>query len=113
MSKKSLASRLRFRVEIQEQVKISDNIGGTSVTWKLIKTVMAEFKSLYNNQMVSGEIFFAGQLTSAAYYSFVIRSCIEVNNNMRIKLRGRVFDIKKIIDEGKGYFVIITQEKFN
>jgi SPP1 family predicted phage head-tail adaptor len=108
--RKNFASALRQVIKIQEPIIHDDQLGDMLENWKDFLIVRAEVQALYDKS--GGEAFVAMQLMDASFYRFRIRFIQGIKSNMRILYLGRVFQIKRIInqDEMNMILVIIAQE---
>ncbi len=115
------ASKARFKIDIQSQVRTDDGYGGSTVTWSSDGKVWA-YMTPYRG---SKEVFAQQQLQSQLFYSIFIRYKPDYANtrdfsSKRIVYNNRVFNIAFIRSfdeamklEGKVYQEIFACENAN
>lgn len=83
------------RIELQERVKTRDRKGFNEATyeWKTRYTLWARADGF-----IGREIIRTDRLTSEKVYKFEIQYISEINQDWRIKLGERIFDIGGIIN---------------
>jgi len=67
--------------------------------WREVITSFAEIKPVCDGRVISLEGIDFGNMITEEYFVFKMRFIKGVNRQMRIGFRGRVFEIKRIIDE--------------
>lgn len=109
-----LASKMRHRIIIQNQVLTPDGIGGNSVSWANFKTVWAHIDSLsgLSGRGLNAEKNFAGRLNEIKPMKITIRYTTGLSTEMRVLFDGRVFNIRSIInlDENNEMLQIYAEE---
>lgn len=88
-----LASRLKRRITIEQLVLTSDGAGGFSESWNQFNQVWAEVSPLNGQEILYGE-----QLITKKKYTITIRYIEGVNENMRLWLGARSFNIVSILN---------------
>ncbi|NLK72386.1 MAG: phage head closure protein [Clostridiales bacterium] len=98
--------RMRYRIEIEDLIKITDNDGFVSEEWIPFAEVWADITP------VSGrEYFDSAQDLSEVTSKIYIRYLRGLKTIMRIKCVERVFNIQSILhDERQGITTIIAKE---
>lgn len=100
------ARRLDQRITIQQKSQSQTSTGAITFTWTNFATIWACVDALKAN-----ERFIAEQELPEGQYTFWIRWRGDLNTNMRINWKGRLFDIKGIPDQQKrGRFLAIFAE---
>ena len=108
---KNFSSCLRHRIIIEQPMVQEDGIGGRIEQWQEFAKVNAEVQALYE-QRGQGEVFIAMQLIDNSFYRFRIRFMPELKRNMRIIYDERIFQIKRIINQGEiGIISIIMAQE--
>lgn len=115
------ASKARFKIDIQSQVRTDDGYGGQAVTWSSdgkVYAVMTPYRG-------SKELFAQGQRASQVFYSIVIRYKDAYANtrdfsSKRIVYNDRIFNVAFIRNfdaalklEGKDFQEIFADENAN
>ena len=59
----------------------------------------AEVKPLFDSKIGSLESFDFGHVITEGYFMFKMRALHDITNKMRIEFKGRLFDIKRIVDK--------------
>ncbi len=98
--------RMRYRIEIEDLIKITDKDGFVSEEWIPFAEVWADISS------VSGKEYFnsardVSEVTSKIY----IRQLKGMKTTMRIKYKERLFNIQSVLqDERNGITTIMAKE---
>lgn len=87
---------IRHRITIQREETTADGAGGFSVAWVDFVKSDAAIKT-----SGSREVFFARQLQPASTHAVRLRYRPGITTAMRISYRGRVFQIRGVIDIGE------------
>ncbi|PEA54505.1 head-tail adaptor protein [Bacillus pseudomycoides] len=102
----------RNRIIIEQPIVIEDELGQTSedeITWKELKKAWAIIKTLKGSEYIAAS---ASQATRM--YRFIIPYTHGITEEMRINIKGRIFDIIEPSindDEQNKTLTIITKEK--
>lgn len=87
---------LNHRIEIQQESRVSDGMGGATKTWATIHTVSARVEPL------QGREFFAAQQTqSSVTHKVTIWYQPGITSRNRIMFGSRIFDITSVINPGE------------
>ena len=110
----NLASKMRHRITIQEQVLTADGAGGNTASWTnyaVVWAYIADMSSLSGMNLRS-EKNFAGQLQERTPYKITIRYLSGVMASMRVLYDGRIYNIRSInnVDEGNEVLIIYVEE---
>ncbi len=105
--KKNTTSRLRHKLALQQEVRISDGVGGYAKSWHTLVEVWAEIKPLTGSEQLV-----AGQLQGASNYKIALRYRSDITAGMRFLFDGRVFNIRSVlnIDEKRDMLDVLAQE---
>ncbi|MES2215546.1 MAG: head-tail adaptor protein [Pseudomonadota bacterium] len=95
MSKSPLFGILKHRIIFLENVSISE-LG--SEEWQEKCQTFADVKPLFDSKVGSLESFDFGHVVTEGYFMFKIRALNEINSKMRISFKGRLFEIKRVVD---------------
>lgn len=87
---------LRHRITFQKPVEMPDGYKGHTVNWQDMVTVWASVEPL--SIIATREYFDSQQIKADIMHKVKIRYREDVTLKMRIKHRGRVLEIKSIID---------------
>lgn len=93
----ALAARLRHRVTLQERSRTPDGQGGFTEAWADVADLWAEIKP-----QKSYERFQAMQTQSPTTHKITVRYRSGVTTRHRLLYRGRVFDIKGVVNPEEG-----------
>lgn len=102
--------KLDKRITLQRTYEAEDEIGNTKTKWRDYKTVWATVKPYK-----SSEYNFMGKLKPDVTHRFYVRYRTDIYPDMRIKYRGRIFEISGSpldIDEQHRLLEIQAQEVF-
>ncbi len=91
-----LASRLKKRIEIEQPTETIGEAGEFTVTWQNFTTLWAEITPSRGAR--GKEIFSENQLQDTNTHHIIIRYISGINTNMRVKFKGRLFNIRAIIN---------------
>ncbi|PCJ24936.1 MAG: phage head-tail joining protein [Rickettsiales bacterium] len=94
--KQNIISKLSHRIIFLENRAASEL---EEDLWEEVQTSFAEMKPICDNRFVSLEGLQFGNVITEGYFLFRIRSIKDVHSRMRINFQGRLFEIKRIIDE--------------
>lgn len=89
----ALSSLLRKRITIETSTETADTAGGFTTSWATFATVWAGFEPLRGRENYQDMI-----LQSTTNYRVTIRYLAGVTTKMRIKLGGRLFNIRSIMN---------------
>lgn len=93
------AGSLRHRVTIQYPDATRDDYGQPIVTWRDLATVWANVKNMTGTAFARMEFETAGVEVSRATTSIRIRMRDDVTHDMRVKHRGRLYEIKAVLND--------------
>jgi len=96
MKKRSMVSRLVHKIIFFEN-KANDTID--KAIWEEVLTSFAEIKPVCDGRVITLEGIAFGNVITEEYFIFKIRFLKGIKRQMRIGFGGRVFEIKRIIDE--------------
>ncbi|GAB4164487.1 MAG: hypothetical protein Tsb006_4090 [Rickettsiaceae bacterium] len=68
--------------------------------WQPVIETFAEVKPACNNRFISLEGMQFGNVITEEYFLFKIRYMPEIHKDMRINFQGKIFEIKRIVEEG-------------
>ncbi|MEL6873351.1 MAG: phage head closure protein [Pseudomonadota bacterium] len=88
--------RLRHRVTIEMPVRIQTEGGAAQETWLPLETVFAELCPRDGRERVRGD-----QLDAEVTHVVRMRFRDDLNEDMRLTMPGRTFEITAVIDEGE------------
>lgn len=89
--------RFNKRIQILEEVRTSDGMGGTSSFWKVLDTRYADFLPKSGREKVQ-----AGQVVNPVEAIFRVRYTTAVKEEHRIRYNGQIWEVKSLINmEGK------------
>lgn len=95
MSKFPLFGILKHHIAFLENTSASE-LG--EAEWIERCQTFAEIKPLFDSKVGSLESFDFGHVVTEGYFMFKIRALHEINVRMRISFKGRLFEIKRIVD---------------
>ncbi len=106
-SKKTLASRLKHRIDIEQPVEVADGGGGFTTSWQNFTTIWAEVKPLRGR-----EVFDDDQIQDIKNFRITIRYMDNITTRMRIMFDERYFNIRAVInpDEGAESLELLCEE---
>lgn len=93
MAEKNLIDRLNKKIEIQERTAVDDGFGGFIEEWATLKSVWAEIKPT-----AMFEDFEADRIGEKITHIITTRYINSINSANRIKYKGRIFNIKGVIN---------------
>mgnify|MGYP002784852241 CR=1 FL=1 len=94
MSRKSVATRLRHRLTLQEPVHTPDSGGGYVSSWNDVAQLWAEILP------VSGrERLFAGKVQAQVTHRILVRYRSDISTSHRLAFESRVFNIRSVMNE--------------
>ncbi len=100
------ASRMRYRLTLQQRETEADGAGGYSTAWSDVADLWAEVKAVSTH-----EIYQFGQLRSRSLYKIIIRCRENIRSDMRFIDGSRVFYIRGIFCmETEGLMELLTEE---
>lgn len=99
--------QLRERCTIEQETSTADGMGGQVLAWQELLICWARVTPKTGGENVDGD-----QVTAHVHYEIVIRYRDDVTAGMRVLWRGRVFNIRSIInrDEHYRYSILICEE---
>lgn len=98
--------RMRYRIEIENLIKITDNDGFVSEEWITFSEVWADITSVSGREYLE-----SAQELSEVTSKIYIRYLKELKTTMRIKCDERLFNIQSILqDERQGITTIMAKE---
>lgn len=91
-------AQLRHRVDIEQPSRVSDGIGGGTISWTPVKTVWARIETAVGNERK-----FADKLEANVTHVITCRalSVDTVNSTMRIKFKNRIFQIRSVVKKNE------------
>lgn len=87
---------MRHRITFQQEIKTPDGHKGFTIQWQDLVTVWASVEPL--SIASTREYFYSHQIKPEVTHKVKMRYREDITEKMRIKHRGRVLDIKSIID---------------
>lgn len=96
MKKQSMVAKLVHKITFLEN---KSNSAIEEEVWERVLTSFAEIKPVCDGSVVSLEGIAFGNIITEEYFIFKTRFIKGINRQMRIGFHGRVFEIKRIIDE--------------
>ena len=93
-----LTNLLKHSIMFIENVSISEL---EDQDWKEKYVTFADVKPMYDEKFGSIEKFSFGHIVTEAFYMFKIRFTDKVHAKMRIMFKGRMFEIKRIINHNE------------
>ena len=84
---------LKKRITLQSPVKVTDTMGGTTISWKNEATVWAAIWSTLSSEAVR-----SGQLTLEITHRIRIRHRTDIKGSWKILYDGKYYSIVSIID---------------
>lgn len=89
------AGTLKHRVTLQQETKVTDEGGGSTITWANVADVWASVEPLSGR-----ELFAAQQVRGTLTHKIIMRyrPDISVNSKMRAVFNGRIFNITTVIN---------------
>ncbi len=99
---RSLATRLRHRVSIEQAIDTADDAGGSSRSWSNLATVWAEITPLRNDR----EQLFAQQLEARTTHRITMRYRGDVKPHHRVAWDGRYFNIRSVVNVGEANVIL-------
>jgi SPP1 family predicted phage head-tail adaptor len=92
---RTIASRLKSQLLLEEESLISDGLGGQTSTWNTVATLWAEISPISGKEQL-----FASQLNSSVRYRLMLRYRGEVTTRMRLRddTNNRIFNIRSVIN---------------
>lgn len=108
---KDVASRLRERVTLQSRQLTDAGDGQFNESWSDLATVWAAVEPV-ESRLLTVETMAQEQLRSAPMYRITMRYREDVNADMRISYRGRVFNIRSVTSpqERREFLQILAEE---
>lgn len=102
------AGKLRHRVRIEAAVRTADEGGGATETWATVAEAWADIRPASGNEQVAADRR-QGRVSHVVH----MRAGIVVEPEMRLRLGGRVFEIRAVIDlsERRRWFRILAEER--
>lgn len=100
------AGELDQRVTFVRETKVSDGMGGNTVTWPTIATVWAKVRP-----MSGAEREHSDRLNAQANYLIVIRYRDDITENDIAEWKGQRFNIRFSKDEARNTFLAIEAER--
>lgn len=97
-----MINELNKKVEIQEEIKIEDGLGGFNSSWETIKTIWCKIE-LMNVQLTDNYKSLAVEGT----HIITTRKLNNIKSNMRLVFNNNIFLIKYIDDFDKDFIKII------
>lgn len=100
------AGDLRHRVVLERPVRTGDGGGGSDVSWVFIAEVWA---AIFPRS--ADETFVHDRVAGRATHDIWIRKRTGIGPEMRVRLESRRFDLKGVIDEGRGKYLRCPAEE--
>jgi len=98
MPRQSLVSKLVHKIIFLENIAESEL---EEANWQEVHTSFAEVKPVCDNRFISLENIQFGNVITEGYFIFRSRFIKGIHAGMRIEFGARIFEIKRIIDEGE------------
>lgn len=98
MQKQSVISKLVHKITFLENITKSEI---KEAIWKEVQTSFAEVKPVCDNRFISLEGLAFGNVITEEYFLFKTRFIKGIHREMRISYEERIFEIKRIINEGE------------
>jgi len=105
------SGKLRFRIEIQKSTPIFDDYNDPVPNWSTIDTKWGDIITLDGS-----EVWHAGYIQLLNTHMIVMRYNPELTTEMRLKFRGRIFNIKSILhvnERGKETRISVVESTRN
>lgn len=89
------AGRLRFRIDVEEPVETTNEVGEREKTWTKIKTIWGQIDPVRGDERFSLQ-----QVKGAVDTKITVRAnaADDINSTMRFVYRTRIFDIDANVD---------------
>ncbi len=98
MNQKTIVSRFIHKIILLNNVA---NSAIEEDAWEEWNVSFAEVQPVCDNRFISLEGVSFGNVITEGYFLFKMRFMEGVNQEMRISFRGRIFEIKRIINENE------------
>lgn len=102
---KNKINNLNKKLELQEEYKTPDGIGGFVCEWKKVKNIWGNISVVSNNISTTYNI-----LEIKATHVIIVRKLNNINNNMRFIYNSFIYNIKYINDLDNYYTEIICEK---
>lgn len=108
MHKKSVSAKLKHPIAFL-RLDIKANLASS---WEICAHAYAGIMHMFDNQVQNSQQFNFGYAITENYYLFHIRYIPAIEDNMRIMLNSRLFEIKRVINinESNQFLKIIALE---
>lgn len=101
---KNKINNLNKKLELQEEYKTPDEIGGFICEWKKVKNIWGSISLVSNNISTTYNI-----LEIKATHIITVRRLNNINNNMRFIYNSFIYNIKYINDLDNYYTEVICE----
>lgn len=110
-NKKNMATRLRHRLTLQQEIKTADGAGGYVRSWQNVADLWAEIDSA-NGKSYGHEKLYAGQVQAEISHKVMIRYRSGISTAMRLLFGNRVFNIRSIrnVQENNDVLELLVEE---
>ena len=107
MSKCGKIGAMRHRITIETPTRVSDGMGGATITWATHATAWSKVEPMSANQ-----VFWARHLEHRVTHKITLRYVAGITSDMRVSFESRIFHIKGIRDlEERNRFIELTCEE--
>ncbi|RTK92291.1 MAG: head-tail adaptor protein [Rickettsiales bacterium] len=96
--KNSIKSRLIHKIHFLTNNEFSEI---KTANWQNTIEVFAEVQPVCDNRFISLENMQFGTVITEEYFLFTVRFIKEINKDMRIDFYGKIYEIKRIINENQ------------
>ena len=107
LRKKNTSSRLRQRLTLQKETRVSDGAGGYSRSWQDIADLWAEIIPLSGKERL-----FAEQIEAPISHKILLRYRSDITPDNRLVFEGRIFNIRYVfnVNENNEALEILAEE---
>jgi SPP1 family predicted phage head-tail adaptor len=96
------AGSLNKRIVIERKELSQNDWGQPAESWVTYASVRASFKTVTGMRFVNNEQFAGGTEIGMATTSIRIRKRTDITSAMRVRHRGRIFDIREVLPDNAG-----------
>lgn len=94
--KNSIKTRLVHKIHFLINTEISEI---KAANWQKSIETFAQIEPVCDNRFISLESMQFGNVISEEYFLFTLRFINKINKDMRIDFHGKIFEIKRIVNE--------------
>ena len=107
MSCSTGSGRLRERVTLQQEARVTDTGGGYELSWQDVRTVRARVKPKHGTEQVQGQ-----QLQASTWFYVTIRYREGVEAGQRLLWKGAPLNIRSVInpDEKRQWLELLCEK---